>query len=237
MSRRARIWKDLIENFKISENKIIKINNPVDLDFIESQTGNASRPESFKQDFKNVVAIGNLSSRKGFDNLLKVFSHLKNEKILLHIIGSGRDYEMLEQLRTDLHLENVNFHGQQDNPYKYLKFADLFVLSSRYEGFPNVLLEAGACSTYSLANNCPGGISEIIQHKVNGEILDITDHQIFAQRIVEVVNFKCNPTEIHNSNSEPIFEGQNHGSVRKFNKQYNTFVRRLKNIFVNFFNI
>jgi glycosyltransferase involved in cell wall biosynthesis len=52
-------------------------------------------------------------------------------------------------------LKNVIFHGRQENPYQFLKYADLFILSSRYEGFPNVLLEAGACGTYSLANNCP----------------------------------------------------------------------------------
>ena len=179
---------DLTENFKVKEFKIVKINNPVDLNFIKSQTENARRPESFREDFKNVVAIGNLSSRKGFDNLLKVFSHLKDEKILLHIIGNGRDYALLEELRIDLDLKNVIFHGQQDNPYRFLKFADLFVLSSRYEGFPNVLLEAGACGTYSLANNCPGGISEIIQPKINGEICNISQHPLFAQRIIQLVN-------------------------------------------------
>ncbi|STC96218.1 UDP-D-galactose:(glucosyl)lipopolysaccharide-1,6-D-galactosyltransferase [Chryseobacterium carnipullorum] len=84
-------------------------------------------------------------------------------------------------------LKNVIFHGRQDNPYKFLKFADLFILSSRYEGFPNVLLEAGACGTYSLANNCPGGINEIIQHQVNGEVADIEDYDNFSQRLINVL--------------------------------------------------
>ncbi|MBD8018468.1 glycosyltransferase [Kaistella pullorum] len=181
---------DLIENLRIDEHKIVKINNPVDFDFIRSQTENAKKCESFKPDFKNVVAIGNLSARKGFDNLLKVFSHLKNEKILLHIVGNGRDYALLQHLRRHHGLDNVIFHGQHENPYRFLLFADLFVLSSRYEGFPNALLEAGACGTYALANNCPGGISEIIEHQINGEILDINQHEIFAGRIRELVNLE-----------------------------------------------
>ncbi len=178
---------DLLENFKIKKEKLIKINNPVDFDFIDEKLKTSTKPETFKTDFKNIVAIGNLSSRKGFDNLLKVFSHLKNEKILLHILGDGRDKELLHQMKSDLNLENVIFHGQQKNPYQFLKFADLFILSSRYEGFPNVLLEAGACGTYALANNCPGGISEIIQPKINGEISDIENHQEFAGKIIEIL--------------------------------------------------
>ena len=187
------MMNDLVENFKIKKDKLIKINNPVDFSFIEEKLENATKPESYREGYKNVVAIGNLSSRKGFDNLLKVFKFLKNEKILLHILGDGRDKELLHQMKDNLGLENVIFHGVQKNPYPFLKFADLFVLSSRYEGFPNVLLEAGACGTYSLANNCKGGIHEIIQPKINGEISDIENHEVFAAKIVEILE------QIHDS--------------------------------------
>lgn len=190
---------DLIENFKIKKEKLVKINNPVDFEFINEKLAISEKPKSFKEDFKNIVAIGNLSSRKGFDNLLKVFSHLKNEKILLHILGDGRDKELLPQMKKDLGLENVIFHGQQKNPYQFLKFADLFILSSRYEGFPNVLLEAGACGTYSLANNCPGGITEIIQPGINGEIYNIENHQEFASKILGILKETHDSEAIKNS--------------------------------------
>ena len=190
---------DLIENFKIKKEKLIKINNPVDFDFINEKLEISEKPEFFKDDFKNIVAIGNLSSRKGFDNLLKVSGHLKNERILLHILGDGRDKELLLQMKNDLGLENVIFHGQQKNPYQFLKFADLFILSSRYEGFPNVLLEAGACGTYSLANNCPGGIKEIIQPGINGEISNIENQQEFADKIMKIIIKSYDKAEIKNS--------------------------------------
>ena len=182
------MMNDLMENFKIKKEKLVKINNPVDFDFIQEKLNHSEKPESFNDEFKNIVAIGNLSARKGFDNLLKVFSHLKNEKIALHILGDGADKEFLHQLKNNLKLENVVFHGRQKNPYQFLKFADLFVLSSRYEGFPNVLLEAGACGTYSLANNCPGGIQEIIQNGINGEIGEIENHEKFAFKILEILS-------------------------------------------------
>lgn len=180
--------KDLMKNFNVRPNKIIKINNPVDFDFIDQKLAISQKPESFKYNYKNVVAIGNLSSRKGFDNLLKVFSRLKNENILLHILGDGKDKEILHQMKEFLGLKHVFFHGRQENPYQFLKYADLFILSSRYEGFPNVLLEAGACGTYALANNCPGGINEIIQHQINGEVSDIDNHEDFSQKIMNILH-------------------------------------------------
>ena len=191
--------QDLLKNFDIKSNKIVKINNPVDFDFIDDKLKSSQRPESFKQNFKNVVAIGNLSSRKGFDNLLKVFSRLKNENILLHILGDGRDKDMLHEMKELLGLKNVTFHGRQENPYQFLKFADLFVLSSRYEGFPNVLLEAGACGTFSLANNCPGGINEIVHSGVNGEVSDINNHEDFAQDILKVLKQEHDENSIRGS--------------------------------------
>lgn len=190
--------QDLIGNFNVRESKIIKINNPVDFDFINSKLNISSKPESFKYNFKNVVAIGNLSARKGFDNLLKVFSRLKNENVLLHILGDGRDKEILHQMKEFLGLKNVIFHGRQENPYEFLKFADLFILSSRYEGFPNVLLEAGACGTYALANNCPGGITEIIQEGINGEISDIENHEEFSQMILQILHREHDEDAIKN---------------------------------------
>ena len=193
------MMNDLVENFKIKKDKLIKINNPVDFNFIQEKLENVRKPESYREGYKNVVAIGNLSSRKGFDNLLKVFKFLKNEKILLHILGDGKDKELLHQMKSDFGLENVIFHGIQKNPYPFLKFTDLFVLSSRYEGFPNVLLEAGACGTYALANNCKGGIHEIIQPKINGEISDIENHEEFATKILEILNENHDSEAIKNS--------------------------------------
>lgn len=188
---------DLIENFGISPEKIVKINNPVDFEKIDQQKHPSER--LFSTDFKQVVAIGNLSARKGFDILLNVFAHLKEEPIQLHILGDGADKEKLEAQKQELGLMNVYFLGNQKNPYPYLHQADLFVLSSRYEGFPNVLLEAGACGTYALANDCPGGIREIIQEPINGEIIDMLNEEKTADKIKDLLSQKFDEASIRHS--------------------------------------
>ena len=186
---------DLIQNFRINPSKIVKINNPVDFELI-----NRLKEENLKQDYntnyKKIVAIGNLSPRKGFDLLLNVFTHLKDEPIQLTILGDGAFRDELVNQKEKLGLINIFFLGKVNNPFPFVKQADLFILSSRYEGFPNVLLEAGACGTYSLVNNCPGGINEIIQENINGEIYDITDEIGFAEKIKSILKEKHHEEKI-----------------------------------------
>lgn len=191
--------EDLLQNFNLKKDKIVKINNPVDFDFINEKLHTSERPKAFVENAQHIVAIGNLSHRKGIDLLLKSFAHLKNDNIRLHILGDGRDKDLLHELKQNLGLENVIFHGRQSNPYQYLKHADLFVLSSRYEGFPNVLLEAGACGIFALANDCKGGIREIIQEGINGEVADINQSEAFAKKTKEALSENHNKQQIINS--------------------------------------
>jgi glycosyltransferase involved in cell wall biosynthesis len=110
-------------------------------------------------------------------------------KYHLTIIGDGELREKLKGLSIKLGIEeSVSFLGFQINPYKYLEIADIFISSSRHEGFPNAVLESLACGTPVVANNYKGGISEIIREGFNGSIIDITRSRDFEESIIKSTN-------------------------------------------------
>ena len=135
------------------------------------------------------MAVGSLEPIKQFDKLIIHFSRIKNEDIKLFIIGEGSQESNLMQLIKDLKLENkVYLLGFQKNPYKYMKLADLMVLTSQFEGFPNVVLESMACGTPVLAFKCPGGIEEIIIEGKNGWFVEHNNFERLINLIPECIN-------------------------------------------------
>jgi len=108
----------------------------------------------------------------------------KNHKVHLTLLGDGPEKENLRKLINSLSLsDHVTLEGYQKNPYTYFSNADLFVLSSRYEGLPNAMLESLACGTPVVAFNCPGGIDEIIVNESHGALVPENDVQALSTAI------------------------------------------------------
>ena len=115
----------------------------------------------------------------------------------LTIIGSGPDEIMLKNLAKELQITHqVTFLGFKNNPYKYMAHADVFAFTSRYEGFPNVLLESCACGLPIVAFNCVGGINKIIEDGINGFKVNVGDINSFAKYLVKASKTQFNPKQI-----------------------------------------
>ena len=137
--------KDLSEYCDIHTDCITTIYNPVDIQKIESLAKEeVDHPWLVVKKAPVVLAVGRLDIQKDYPTLLKALKIVLDKiKVKLIILGSGPEYQRLEQLIQQLELQDsVDLYGFENNPYKFMARVDLFILSSRWEGLPNVLIEA-----------------------------------------------------------------------------------------------
>lgn len=178
---------DLINNFGVEPAKIRKINNPVDTENI-LQNINQNSDHILPQDKINLISAGSLSRKKGYHVFLKTFAELPNrEAFHFTIMGAGGKKELLLKLAKKYGLtQQLTLLGHVKNPYPLFKQAEIFISSSKVEGFPNAVVEAMTCGLPVIANNYLGGINEIIIPGVNGKIIDISKATELEKAIDEV---------------------------------------------------
>ena len=136
-----------------------------------------------------VVGVGRLTRQKNFAHLLRAVAAIDGTpQARVLILGEGEERETLTDLAVDLGLEErVALPGFVPNPYSYLAQADVFVLSSDWEGLPTVLIEALAIGTPVVATNCPSGPLEILDDGAHGELVPIGDVNALARAIERVL--------------------------------------------------
>ena len=124
-----------------------------------------------------IVAVGRLQIQKDFPTLIRAFAIVrKSVPARLMILGEGRDRPPLEALIAKLGLEeDVAMPGFVSNPYAYMARASMFVLSSRWEGLPTVLIEALCVGTYVVSTDCPSGPREILKGGKYGDLVPVGD--------------------------------------------------------------
>jgi glycosyltransferase involved in cell wall biosynthesis len=138
---------------------------------------------------KKVLAMGRLSNVKGFDLLLAAWS-VASPKLpnwSLRIVGDGQLREQLVRLASGLGIEHcVTFTPFSDNPYSLYSECGIFVLSSRFEGLPFVLIEAMTCGAPCISFDCPNGPREVIRNGVNGLLVPAESVDALASAIVRL---------------------------------------------------
>ena len=160
-------------------NKIAVIGNPLQDNLEEFD---------FDQKEKLILAVGRLDRQKGFDNLIKAYSKL-NTNWKLFIAGEGKERKSLINLIKKLGLDSrVILLGNQKDIFNWYKRASIFVLSSRKEGFGNVLIEAMAMGCAVVSFDCPYGPGEIIEDRVNGILVENQNIDKLALAIQELID-------------------------------------------------
>ncbi|MGC2064386.1 MAG: glycosyltransferase [Thermodesulfovibrionales bacterium] len=188
------IKDDLIKYFGAGGDAITVVYNPFDLDEIRKLgREKVDHPwfiQSVRQDIPLIISAGRLTRQKGYSFLLRAFVRVKKSApSRLVILGEGEDRASLEKLASDLGIAaDVSFPGFQENPFAYMAGATVFTLSSLYEGFGNVLVEAMALGIPVVSTSCPSGPDEIILEGRNGLLVPPGDEDALAAAILRVLS-------------------------------------------------
>ena len=136
-----------------------------------------------------IVALGRLEPVKDYTTLLRAFARLDTERpARLVILGEGSEREKLSALAKELGVaDRVDLHGDITNPFPFLAHADLYVLSSAYEGCPNALMEAMACGCRVVSTDCPSGPRALLQDGAIGPLAPVGDTDALASAMVSAL--------------------------------------------------
>ncbi len=179
--------EDIFNSYNIKREKIITFNNPIDINFINKSIKSANNP--FNDQFINIVASGRIINQKAYDILIQAFKKVIDENLSFRLYILGEDVVGLQSelslLVSKLKLDDcIFFKGFVDNPYSYYYYSDLFVLSSRWEGLPNVILENLYLEKPIISTNCISFLSDIIIDKKNGFIVPVDNFNELAKKIL-----------------------------------------------------
>ena len=145
-----------------------------------------------------VLAAGRLTGQKDYPTLLRAFKEVRNQRpARLMILGEGQQRSALEALVKDLGIqEDVSLPGFVDNPFAYMARADLFVLSSAWEGLPGVLIQAMACGCPVVSTDCPSGPREILEGGTYGPLVEVGDARGLAEAMLSTLESSVPPPQL-----------------------------------------
>lgn len=142
--------------------------------------------EKFNKKYLKIITVGRLVDQKDHITILKALNGIKDYlRFHLIIIGRGINQSKLEKYLKHNKIKKLVKIYYTSNPYPYIKASDLFILSSVYEGLPNVLLEAVTLKKFIISSDCPTGPREILNNQKGGFLFKSGDYKTLGKKILE----------------------------------------------------
>ncbi|MCP4680875.1 MAG: glycosyltransferase [Desulfobacterales bacterium] len=185
------IGQDLVESFKVPRHKVRVVYNPVVTPELPDRSGaGIDHPWIKDKGVPVILAVGRLARQKDFSTLIRAFTRVRRtRKARLIILGEGKERSSLESLAMESGVgEDISLPGFVQNPYAFMSKSDLFVLSSAWEGFGNVLVEALATGLPVVATDCPGGPCEILQDGRIGPLVPVGDPEALSRAMIQALD-------------------------------------------------
>ncbi len=194
----------LIAKGAFNKNNLMTVYNGIDLSKFEKTSDDVI----LDKDVVNLIAVGRFSEQKDYPNLIQAFALLREslqKKIKLTIVGDGELRGQIEDLIQKLGLnDSVELLGQRSDIPQLLSQADFFVLASKHEGLPTVVIEAMACKCYVVATDC-GGSREILGD--TGKLVPIQNSQALAEALKDAVSLEASERIRNNEQARARVEG------------------------------
>ena len=192
------VAEDLVSITGLPREQIRTIHNPVVTPEIFAKAKEpVAHPWFAPGELPVILGVGRLEEQKDFPTLIQAFAMVREKRpVRLIILGEGSQRSQLNALVHQLNLENdVIMPGFVKNPYAYMAQAAVFVLSSAWEGFGNVLAEALALGTPVVSTNCKSGPAEILDNGKYGELVSVGDRKAMAESILSLLDGKAKSVE------------------------------------------
>ena len=181
---------ELARLLKIKRNRITTIYNPVDFANIRSAMEHPAGCDwADDKKYPLIMGVGRLVAQKDFATLMRAFAKVRHKhKVRLAILGDGQEREALEALSREFGVADaITMPGFVSNPHAWMAKADVFVLSSTYEGLSNALVEALVCNVATVSTACPTGSREVLLDGRAGHLVAVGDWDAMAGAIMEAL--------------------------------------------------
>ncbi|GGK72696.1 glycosyltransferase [Haloarcula sebkhae] len=185
------VAESLAEHTPIDPDDVSVLYNPVDVETIRARAREpVDHPWIEDEDVPVVLFVGRHERQKDLETWLAAFEqvHVRNPQVRGVVAGKGSQTDKIRELAEQHGIEDaLSLPGYVENPYRYMRQADVYLLSSRYEGLPTVMIEAFACGCPIVATDCPAGPREILADGEYGPLVPVGDANALARAVEETL--------------------------------------------------